>query len=108
MKRIRIAYVDHNSEIERQLPVDAELIEKLSLDGSSHEWWLVALERPLSHVGTEFPHALIASRVRGHSLSGPNPASVFLLLSTSRIVPPHASVKSFPHVAWCSVHQLGA
>ncbi|MHB8744658.1 MAG: hypothetical protein ACYC9L_16270 [Sulfuricaulis sp.] len=108
MKRIRITYADHNTEIERQLPLNAELLEKISLEGSSHEWWLVALERPLSHVGIEFPYALVASRWEGHPLSGPEPTSAFLLLSQSRTLPSPPSVSSFPHVAWCSVNRCVA
>ena len=107
MERIRITYADHNSEIERQLPLDAELVEKVLLEGSPHEWWLVALERSLSHLGTEFPYALIASRWEGHSLSGPEPTSAFLLLSTSRTLPQRASVSTFPHAAWCGVVHCG-
>jgi hypothetical protein len=105
--RLRISYADHNSEIERQLPLDADLIEKVVLEENSHEWWLVALERPLLHVGTQFPFALIASRWEGHPLSGPKPTSAFLLLCSSRTLPPHSRVSSFAHVAWCSVKHIG-
>jgi hypothetical protein len=108
VQRIRLTYADHNTEIERQLPLDAELLEKVSLEGSSHEWWLVALERPLSHVGTEFPYALVASRWQGHSLGGPEPTSAFLLLSQSRALPSPPNMSHFPHVAWCSVMRCGA
>jgi hypothetical protein len=108
VERVRITYADHNTEIERQLPLDAELLEKVSLNGSPHEWWLVAFERTLSHVGSEFPYALVASRWMGHPLSGPTPTSAFLLLSSTRTLPSDLSVSSFPHVAWCSIHRVGA
>ena len=108
MERIRITYADHNTEIEHQLPLDAQLLEKVSLEDSPHEWWLVALERSLSHVGTEFPYALVASRWEGYPLSGPRPTSVFLLLNSSRTLPSPPRVSGFPHVAWCSVKRVGA
>ena len=107
MVRLRISYADHNSEIERQLPLDAELVENVVLEESPLEWWLMKLERPLSHVGLEFPYALVASRWEGHPLSGPRPTSAFLLLSSSHSLPPHARVSSFAHVAWCSVNRIG-
>jgi len=87
--------------------MDAILLEKVLLEGSTHEWWLVELERSLSHVGTEFRYALVASRWKGHSLDGPKPTSAFLLLSASRGLPSHAKVSDFPHVAWCSVKRYG-
>jgi len=103
MERIRISYADRNSEIERQLPMDAVLLQKVLLEGSTHEWWLVELERSLSHVGTQFPYALVASRWKSRSLDGTVPTSAFLLLSTSRNLPSHPQVSDFLHVAWCSV-----
>jgi hypothetical protein len=55
VERIRFTYADRNSELERQLPLDANLIERVLLEGSSQEWWLVSFEHPLSHVGTLQP-----------------------------------------------------
>jgi len=108
VERIRVTYADHNSEIERQLPLEAALIEKVELQDSKSEWWLVAFERALLHVGTAFSHALVAPRSAGQSLAGPEPVTAILLLSASRMVPAAAAVSSFPHVAWCSVKRIGA
>jgi hypothetical protein len=108
MERVRISYFDQNTEIEPQLPVDAEVLGKATLDGSPHEWWLIGLEQPLRHEGIAYPCALIASRWAGYPLSGPEPTSAFLLLSPSRTLESGASVSGFPFVAWCMVELCGA
>ena len=108
MERIRVTFVDRNTEIERQLPLDATLVEKVALEDSPSEWWLVAFERALSHVGAEFPYALVAPRHTGHSLADSRPISAVLLLSASRALPANAKVSSFPQVVWCGVKRIDA
>ena len=108
MEHIRVTFVDRNTEIERQLPLDASLVEKVALEDSPSEWWLVAFERVLSHVGAAFPYALVAPRHTGQSLADSGPISAILLLSASRALPTNAKVSSFPQVVWCGVRRIGA
>ena len=108
MERIRVTFVDRNTEVKRQLPLDAALVEKIALEDSPNEWWLVAFERRLLHVGAEFSHALVAPRHGGHSLADSGPISAVLLLSESPALPVNAKVSSFPHVLWCGVRRIGA
>ena len=108
MERIRVSYVDRNTEIERQLPINATLVEKVALEDSKSEWWLVAFERALLHVGAKFPYALVAPRHTGHSLADSGPVSAILLLSATNVLPESPKVTSFPQSVWCGVGRLGA
>ncbi|MEO7062590.1 MAG: hypothetical protein ABI082_02300 [Dokdonella sp.] len=103
MERIRISYFDQNANIEAQMPMNADVIQKTRLEGSSHEWWSVALERPLEHQGASYPLALVASRWPKHPLGGPKPSSAFLLLAPSRTLQRGAKLSDFPFVAWCMI-----
>ena len=107
MERIRITYADHNTELERQLPLDADLVENVALENSPLEWWLVKFERPVTYAGAQFSYAVVAARVEGQSVRRADPTSAFVLFNSSRTLPANPSVSSFAHSAWCAVKYSG-
>jgi len=107
MEKVRILSGDQNMSLAPQYPVNAEVLDKVKLEGSTHEWWHVALSHPLQHEGTNYPCALLASRWVGCELGRNEPTSAFLLLSASRELPPNASVSSFPFVDWVQTERFG-
>ena len=107
VERIRIAYADHNSELQRQLPLDADLVENVALENSPLEWWLVKFERPATYAGTPFSYAVVAARFEGQFVRRAEPTSAFVLFNPSRALPANPSVSSFAHSAWCAVKYSG-
>ena len=89
---VTIEYSDQNEAFAPYLPRSGKLVSRLSDIQGNDDWFLVALDAPFDYqvkVGEPYrfkeivvSYFLIRSRWSGHTIGGPEPTSVFILLAS--------------------------
>ena len=108
--RLRIEYLDHNESFAAQLPREGVVVAQPMSSDSELSWYLLRLDVPVTYEHAVYKHFLLASRWEGHSVSGPESTSVFILL----VPQSEASVADgfcrnrYLHVAWGMSRVVGA